>query len=530
MSADDLNLRSGASNRDGLIHPEVAKANDESERGQDGQRLTHAEGASRPISAAPKAAREPQPRGAKIRGDRPIDQAEAAERFLAAPLHQKAHDERLWDVRKKRDVATHGIPEWEELRELASAIKAHTLSRLDEYLEQFEAQAKANGVHVHWAADGAEHNRLVHRLLKDHGARSLIKSKSMLTEECGFRHYMAGTGIEVIETDLGERIQQLDDEEPSHVVMPAVHKTRLDVAEVFAKTMGTDPENDDAHYLAESQRMHTRPLILEADAGLTGCNFAVAETGTVVTCTNEGNADLSGNVPRLQIHSIGIEKLIPRTEHLGVFIRLLSRSALGSPITQYTSHFRKPRPGTEMHMVLVDNGRSERLGMEEFWTSLKCIRCGACMNTCPVYRRSGGLSYGATYSGPIGLIIDPTFNKRKYSTLPFSSTMNGSCTNVCPVKINIHEQIFAWRKVLAEEHQIPLLKQGMMKAAGQVLSRPAAYRAAIGAADSALRHLPRFAVYNPLNTWGKGREMPETPRQSFHAWYRQNRMGKGTGQ
>ena len=339
--------------RDGVIHPEVLAGNDESERGQDGQRLQHAEGASRPISAkaiSPKAPREPQPRGAKIRGDRPIDQAEAAERFLAAPMHQKAHDARLWDLRSKRDTAAFGIPEWEELRELASQIKTHTLANLDRYLEQFEAQAKANGVHVHWAADGAEHNRIVHGILKDHGARSLIKSKSMLTEECGFRHYMAGTGIEVIETDLGERIQQLDNEEPSHVVVPAVHKTRFDVAEVFSRTMGTDPENDDAHYLAESQRMHTRPLILEADAGLTGCNFAIAETGTVVTCTNEGNADLSGNVPKLQIHSIGIEKLIPRIEHLGVFLRLLSRSALGSPITQYTSHFRgAPRGHRDAH-------------------------------------------------------------------------------------------------------------------------------------------------------------------------------------
>ena len=470
--------------------------------------------------------REKQPKGAKIRGNKPIDQAEAAERFLAAPLHQAAHDARLWDVRKKRDVAAHGIPEWEELREFASQIKTHTLAHLDTYLEQFEAAAKANGVHVHWAADGPEHNRIVLGILRDHGARTLIKSKSMLTEECGFRHDMAVAGIDVIETDLGERIQQLDEEEPSHVVMPAVHKTRLDVAEVFARTLGTDPENDDAHYLAESQRVTTRPLILAADAGLTGCNFAIAETGTVVTCTNEGNADLSGNVPPLQIHSIGIEKLIPRIEHLGVFIRLLSRSALGSPITQYTSHFRGPRKGSEMHMVLVDNGRSARLGMEEFWTSLKCIRCGACMNTCPVYRRSGGLSYGATYSGPIGLIIDPTYNRRKYSTLPFSSTMNGSCSNVCPVKINIHEQIFAWRKVLAEEHQIPLLKQGMMKAAGAVLSRPAAYRAAIGAANSALKVLPSFAVYNPANSWGKGRDMPEAPKQSFHAWYKQNRMKK----
>ncbi|WP_430910288.1 lactate utilization protein B [Methylobacterium sp. sgz302541] len=507
-----------------LLHPEVAKSSDESARGQDGRRLSHAEAASRPIGAA--AAREAQPRGAKVKGNRPIDQAEAAERFIAAPLHQAAHDARLWDVRRKRDVAAHGIPEWEELRDLASRIKTHTLSHLDRYLEQFEAQARANGVHVHWAEDGADHNRIVLGILRDNGARTLIKSKSMLTEECGFRHAMAAGGIEVIETDLGERIQQLDDEDPSHVVMPAVHKTRADVAEVFARTLGTDASNDDAHYLAESQRETTRPYILEADAGMTGCNFAVAETGTVVTCTNEGNADLSGNVPRLQIHSIGIEKLIPRTADLGVFIRLLSRSALGSPITQYTSHFRAPRSGTEMHYVLVDNGRSERLGMEEFWTSLKCIRCGACMNTCPVYRRSGGLSYGATYSGPIGLIIDPTFNKRKYSTLPFSSTMNGSCTNVCPVKINIHEQIFAWRKVLSEEHEIPLVKRGMMKAAGQVLSRPAAYRAAIGAADSVLRAMPRFAVYNPLNTWGKAREMPETPRESFHAWYKRNRMGK----
>ena len=178
---------------------------------------------------------------------------------------------------------------------------------------------------------------------------------------------------------------------------------------------------------------------------MTGANFAVAETGTVVVCTNEGNADLSVNLPKLYIASIGIEKIIPRIEHLGVFVRMLSRSALGSPITQLTSHFRAPRKGTEMHIVLVDNGRSERLGMADFWYSLKCIRCGACMNTCPVYRRSGGLSYGATYSGPIGVIIDPTFNLRKYSSLPFASTLNGSCTSVCPVKINIHEQIYKWR-------------------------------------------------------------------------------------
>jgi L-lactate dehydrogenase complex protein LldF len=327
----------------------------------------------------------------------------------------------------------------------------------------------------------------------------------------------------VTETDLGERIQQLDNEDPSHVVVPAVHKLRTDVAQVFSKTIGTDPDNSDVHYLAEAQRKATRPLILGADAGMTGCNFAVAETGTFVVCTNEGNADLSANVPKLHIASIGIEKLIPRLEHLAVFVRLLSRSALGSPLTQYTSHFRRPRKGGEMHIVLVDNGRSQRLAMKEFWTSLKCIRCGACMNTCPVYRRSGGLSYGATYSGPIGLIIDPTYNARKFSKLPFSSTLNGSCTNVCPVKINIHEQIYAWRREIVRQHEAPFAKTALMKAAGELLSHPAAYRAAVGAADAALAHLPRFVIYNGLNAWGKHREVPSPPEQTFHSWYQSNR-------
>jgi L-lactate dehydrogenase complex protein LldF len=506
----------------GMLHPELLARDDQDAIFRDGHRLDHAEGSSKPL----RPSAERQPRGAKIHGNRPVDQAEAAARFIAAPQHEKMHDERLWDLRQKRDREMEHMPEWEELRSLASAIKEHTLTHLDEYLEQFEANARANGVHVHWARDAVEHNKIVYGILRDHGARSLIKSKSMLTEECGFRHYMASVGIEVIETDLGERIQQLDNEDPSHVVVPAVHKMRTDVADVFAKTIGTDPNNSDVHYLAEAQREATRPLILAADAGMTGCNFAVAETGSVVVCTNEGNADLSANVPKLHIASIGIEKTIPRLEHLAVFVRMLSRSALGSPITQYTSHFRGSRRGGEMHMVLVDNGRSARLGLEEFWTSLKCIRCGACMNTCPVYRRSGGLSYGATYSGPIGLIIDPTFNARKYSNLPFASTLNGSCTNVCPVKINIHEQIYAWRRELVKQHEVPFVKKAAMKAAGELLSRPAAYRAAIAAADAMLPHLPRFVIYNGLNAWGKGREIPHAPKQTFHSWYRTNRGEK----
>jgi L-lactate dehydrogenase complex protein LldF len=469
---------------------------------------------------------EPQPRGARSRGDKPIDQAEAAERFLAAPRHQKQHDTRLWTLRQRRDDQMWAMPEWEEMRSLASAIKEHTLCHLDAYLEKFEANAKANGVVVHWARDAAEHNRIVLDVLRRRGARTLIKSKSMLTEECGLRADLAKAGVEVIETDLGERIQQLDDEDPSHVVVPAVHKLRTDVARVFAATIGSDPDNDDPPYLAGAQRDATRPLILNAKAGMTGANFLVAETGAVVVCTNEGNADLCANIPDLHIVSVGIEKLVPRTEDLAIFVRMLSRSALGSPITQYTSHFRGPRQGGEMHVVLVDNGRSERLGMSEFWTSLKCIRCGACMNTCPVYRRSGGLSYGATYSGPIGLIIDPTFNARKYSNLPFASTLNGSCTNVCPVKINIHEQIYAWRNVLVQQHETPFVKRAAMKAAGALFARPALYRAAIERTNDALASLPRFAIYNGLNAWGKNREMPHPPAETFHQWYARNRGAK----
>ncbi len=469
---------------------------------------------------------EAQPRGARQRGSKPIDQAEAAKRFLAAPRHQQQHDARLWTLRQRRDEQMWAMPEWEELRQLASDIKEHTLSRLDHYLEMFEAKAKANGVVVHWARDAAEHNKIVQQLLEQHGATTLIKSKSMLTEECGLRADLAKAGIDVVETDLGERIQQLDDEDPSHVVVPAVHKLRTDVAKVFAATIGSDPDNDDPPYLAEAQRNAARPVILSAGAGMTGANFLVAETGAVVVCTNEGNADLCANIPALHIVSAGIEKIIPRMGDLAVFVRMLSRSALGSPITQYTSHFRGPRPGAEMHVVLVDNGRSERLGMAEFWTSLKCIRCGACMNTCPVYRRSGGLSYGATYSGPIGLIIDPTFNARKYSNLPYSSTLNGSCSNVCPVKINIHEQIYAWRKVLVREHETPFVKRAAMKAAGAVLARPTVYRAAIEKTNDALTSLPRFVIYNGMNEWGKGREMPRPPAETFHQWFIRTRGDK----
>jgi L-lactate dehydrogenase complex protein LldF len=448
-----------------------------------------------------------------------VDHAAYSRRFIADEKHIEFHDRRLWELRSARDIEVQAIPEWEEMRSLASAIKEHTLTHLADYLEQFERNATQNGVVVHWAKDAEEHNHIVHEILRSHNAKLLVKSKSMLTEECEMRPYLEARGVMVVETDLGERIQQLDDEMPSHIVVPAVHKLATDVAKLFSEKIGTDPNESDIPNLAEAQRQATRPLILNADAGMTGCNFAVAETGGITVCTNEGNADLSANVPRLHIASIGIEKLIPKLEHLGLFIRMLSRSALGSPITQYTSHFRGPIKGGEMHFVLVDNGRSERLSMDDFWYSLKCIRCGACMNTCPVYRRSGGLSYGGVYSGPIGAIINPTFNLKKYSLLPFASTLNGSCSNVCPVKINIHEQIYRWRQIVAEKRDLPFVKREAMKVAGQVLSHPSLYRVAVKVADKAVETLPRAVLYSPLNAWGKERELPKAPGETFREWY-----------
>ncbi len=424
----------------------------------------------------------------------------------------------------------HGrFPNGSELRTLASQIKEHTLSNLSDYLIQFEAKATANGVIVHWARDAHEHNQIAYDILAEKGTDTLIKSKSMLTEECELRPFLERRGVRVTETDLGERIQQLDDQPPGHIVGPAIHKTTHDVAVLFSEKYGSDPNNDDPAYLAGVMRENTRPDILHATVGMTGGNFVVAETGAIVVATNEGNADLSSQTPLTHSCSVGIEKVIPTTASLAVFIRLLARSATGEAITQYTSMFCGPRKGATMHVILVDNGRSARLGMERFWHSMKCIRCAACMNTCPVYRRSGGLSYGSTYMGPIGIIMMPTFEIRKYSELPFSSTLNGSCTNVCPVKIDIHEQIYGWREVMEENGQIQVVKKEAMRVADEVLSHPALYKITTTTLSTALEVLPHFAIYNRLNSWGKHRDIPEASTKTFHEWYRSNRPNSNEG-
>src|SRR5258708_15215358 len=252
------------------------------------------------------------------------------------------------------DAEAAAIPEWEGLRDIASKIKEHTFTHLDHYLEEFEANATKRGAHVHWALDAAEHNEIVHSILKDQGVKEMIKSKSMLQEECQMTPYLENRGIRVIESDLGERIQQLDGQPPSHIVFPCIHKTRKDVAQLFARTIGTDPNNEDPHFLTEEMRNNARPRFLSAGAGMTAGNFAIAEPGTFMVCTNEGNADIGAAVPPLHIDSIGIERMMPRVGDMGVFLRLLARSAEGAPLTQYSSHFTGPRKGGELHILLVD--------------------------------------------------------------------------------------------------------------------------------------------------------------------------------
>jgi L-lactate dehydrogenase complex protein LldF len=432
------------------------------------------------------------------------------------------HDETLWFVRAKRDRAAQQLPEWEALRDAASTIKHNVLDNLHDYLLEFEKQALANGAIVHWAADAGEHNAIVLDIIQKAGVTNMVKSKSMLTEECHLNDFLEERGIDVVDTDLGERIVQLAGEPPSHIVLPCIHWKKEEIGMLFSKHLGTAAGASDPQYLTAAARAHLRQHFMSSRVALTGVNFAVAETGEVVVCTNEGNADLGVQLADVHIACMGIEKIIPRREHLGVFLRLLARSATGQPLTTYSSHFRRPRPGQQLHIVLVDNGRTSRLANPDFRNALKCIRCGACMNTCPVYRRSGGHSYHHAVAGPIGAILAPGLDAKVFGDLPFASTLCGSCTHVCPVKIDIHDQLYKWRQVIVKQGHVDLAKRSAMSALGTVLSSPVLFRLAGKAGRWLMRAFPAL-VNNRYNPWFRQRDMPVAPRQSFQAWYKQNR-------
>jgi L-lactate dehydrogenase complex protein LldF len=450
------------------------------------------------------------------------DHAGLAEVFNKDEERVNWHDETLWWVRQKRDKAAWQIPEWEALRETASSVKAQVLSNLHAYLLQFEEKATANGITVHWAADAAEHNAIVLSLLRQKGITRMVKSKSMLTEECHLNPFLENNGVEVIDTDLGERIVQLAKEAPSHIVLPCIHKKKEEIGALFHEHLHTPEGNADPQLLTHAARLHLRDMFVTRKAAITGVNFAVAETGEIVVCTNEGNADMGAHLADLHIACMGIEKIIPQRKHLGVFLRLLARSATGQPITTYSSHFARPRNGQQMHVILVDNGRTTQLGREAFRNALKCIRCGACMNTCPVYRRSGGHSYHHAIAGPIGAILAPNLDMKAYADLPFASTLCGSCSNVCPVKIDIHNQLYEWRQVLTRAGYAPAAKTAAMKVMAGTLSSPAFFAVAGRAGRWFMRIMP-WLLNNKMNPWYKDREMPAPPKQSFRDWYKKNR-------
>lgn len=356
---------------------------------------------------------------------------------------------------ERRSAAVGAVPEWEELRERARAIKDATLYRLDEHLLRFVENVEHLGGVVHWARDADEACRIVGQLARERGAKRLVKSKSMTTEEIGLNHALEraesadGIGAEPVETDLGEWIIQLAGELPSHIIAPAIHKTKDQVADLFVEKLGIEPTDEaDPDELAAVARERLRRHFAEADLGISGVNFGVAETGTILILENEGNARLTTSLPKTHVAVMGIEKVIPRLEDLEVFLRLLPRSGTGQRLTSYQSLITGPKRHPddegpdELHVLLLDNGRSAMLREQVTRQSLACIRCGACLNVCPVYQQIGGHAYGSVYPGPIGAVVSPQLapqddTARRAAELPFASSLCGACRDVCPVKIDI---------------------------------------------------------------------------------------------
>ena len=431
------------------------------------------------------------------------------------------HDQTFWSIRTFRDIMAGMLPEWESLRNHASDIKRHVITHLADYLEEFSNQLESRGVVVHWAKNAQELNEIVYGILVTNQVNKLVKSKSMLTEECGLTDYLSKRDIDVVETDLGERILQLMGKAPAHIVVPAVHIKREDVGKMFeAKGISKEVGNYDPTYLTYCARNNLRNEFLEAQASLTGCNFGVAKTGDIVVCTNEGNADMATSIPKLHIVTMGIEKLVPDYESLAVFQRLLCRCGTGQPTTTFTSHFRQARPGGKMHVVLLDNGRSDILANEQHWQTLKCIRCGACMNTCPVYRRSTGPSYTYFIPGPIGINLGMLADPVKYSDNVSACTLCLSCDKVCPVELEPGSQVYYWRQELDALGKSDQMKKVMSKGMSLLYNNPELYTTALKFAPLA-NYVPEALTRSrKLNPWGIGHTMPKFARQSFHEWWK----------
>ncbi|MFI1158528.1 lactate utilization protein B [Streptomyces sioyaensis] len=451
-------------------------------------------------------------------------------------------------IRDKRAAAVAELDDWAELRAAGAAVKDRTLRHLDHYLEQLEAAVTAAGGQVHWAVDAAEANALVTRLVRETGEREVVKVKSMATQEIGLNEALAEAGIRAYETDLAELIVQLGGDLPSHILVPAIHRNRSEIRDIFRREMAgwgrPAPEglSDSPAELAEAARLHLREKFLSAKVGISGANFMVAETGTLVVVESEGNGRMCLTLPETLISVVGIEKVVPSWQDLEVFLQLLPRSSTAERMNPYTSTWTGTTDGDgprTFHLVLLDNGRTDALADTVGRQALRCIRCSACLNVCPVYERAGGHAYGSPYPGPIGAILTPQLRGiggPLEASLPYASSLCGACYDVCPVAIDIPEVLVHLRERVVQGG--PVTRGGarvVLKPAKGHAAERAAMRAAAWAFDhpGALRTGERLAARTrrlhprrlpgPGRAWSATRDLPEVPAESFRDWWQRTR-------
>jgi L-lactate dehydrogenase complex protein LldF len=434
-------------------------------------------------------------------------------------------------LRTRRTLAFQSLPDADTIRDRARNAKLEVLRDLAGHLERFEARLIGNGARVHWAETGHEANEIVVRIAAEHGARRVAKAKSMVSEEIHLNRALEAAGLSVVETDLGEYVVQLADDRPSHIVAPIIHMTRAEVGRVMHERAKT-PLTDDPATLGRYARQQLRQVFLEADMGITGANFGVVETGTICLVTNEGNARMVTSLPRVHVVLMGIEKLVPTLDDLDRFLKILPRSATGQKLTAYTSLINGPRRdgdacGPEsLHVVMIDNGRSRLLASDSA-EILGCIRCGACMNVCPVYTTIGGHAYGDTYPGPVGAVLTPGLRGLDaWADLPNASSLCGACRDVCPVRLDIPRMLLSLRRQAAPAHAPRWLRLAM-RGFGAIVARPSVYRWGTRLLGRALRTRARAgwvsAAPGPAAAWTRTRDLPAPAAKSFQQSWREGR-------